>query len=119
MDRITDPTAIAEMLGVQHHFLPGLYAKEMRISAGTTFGKHVHDFTHVSVLAKGHVHVHIVRNGKRVNHYIVKAPGHLVIGKGDEHEIEAIEDSIWYCIHVTDETDPSKIDEALTGARKD
>ena len=116
MDRITDPAAIAEQLGVQHHFLPHLYAKEMHIKAGTAVGKHTHDFTHVSVLAKGRVRV-IVRNDalRAPVSFIAAAPHHFTIDAGSEHEIHALEDSVWYCIHVTDETDPEKIDHTLTG----
>lgn len=122
MDRITDPATIAEQLGVQHHFLPGLYAKEMHIPRGVRFGKHVHDYTHSSVLVKGSVVVreNLGKPGADVGvNTPYFAPACIVIKAGVEHEILALEDAIWYCIHPTDETDPSKIDEALTGARKD
>jgi hypothetical protein len=29
------------------------------------------------------------------------------------HGIKALEDSVWLCVHATDETDPEKIDETL------
>jgi hypothetical protein len=29
------------------------------------------------------------------------------------HSIEALEDTVWFCIHATEETDPTKVDEVL------
>lgn len=119
MDRVTDPATIAEQLGVQHHFLPSLYLKEMRIDAGTVVGKHTHSFDHLSILAKGSVVVKTTPPDGRWLKRAYEAPAYIVIQAGVEHEIHAATDSVWYCTHVTDETDPTKIDDALIGARKD
>ena len=40
---------------ISHHFSDGLYAKESRFSEGTAILKHTHDFSHLSILAKGKV----------------------------------------------------------------
>jgi len=41
--------------GITHHFSDGLYAKEAFVPAGTAILKHTHDFSHLSILAKGKV----------------------------------------------------------------
>lgn len=41
------------------------------------------------------------------------APACINIVKGVDHAIKALEDSVWYCVHATDETDATKVDEVL------
>jgi quercetin dioxygenase-like cupin family protein len=95
-------------LGTIHHFSDGLYAKELHIPAGYTAISHSHHYSHLSLLAKGKV---IVKTDNTEKEY--KAPACLEIEAGIHHSIEALEDCVWYCIHATDETDASKIDEVL------
>lgn len=99
---------INDLLQVQHFFLDGLYTKRMMIPAGYEVGKHVHDFAHQSQLAKGSVLLDV--DGV-VTKYV--APAYMHIEAGKQHIITAITDSIWFCMHITDETDPEKIDESL------
>jgi len=106
---ITDKKQIEAALQVTHFFCDGLYTKRMVIRAGENVGKHVHDFDHHSQLAKGHVLLNI--DGIVTEH---RAPAYLMVEAGKQHVITAIEDSVWFCTHVTDETDPEKIDESLT-----
>jgi len=42
-----------------------------------------------------------------------KAPACINILAGHHHIITAHEDSVWFCIHATDETDLDNIDEIL------
>jgi quercetin dioxygenase-like cupin family protein len=95
-------------LGIKHHFSSGVYAKEMHIPATYTVGSHAHEFDHMSMLAKGEV---VVRTDNGEQHFT--APAVVTITKGINHEIYAVKDSIWFCIHATKETDPSKVDEVL------
>ena len=95
-------------LNIEHHFSDGVYAKEMRIPAKHYVRKHVHDYSHLSVLASGVV---TVRMNGRSHRY--KAPACIAISAGVEHVIEAVTDAVWYCIHATEETDPDKVDQAL------
>ena len=95
-------------LGIKHHFSSGVYAKEMHVPAGYIVGSHAHEFDHMSMLAKGEV---IVKTDNDEQHYV--APTVVTIKKGIHHEIHALKDSIWFCIHATEETDTSKIDEVL------
>jgi len=91
-----------------HHFSDGLYAKEMHIPAGMAVLKHTHDYDHLSVLAKGKV---VVLRGEEMD--IIEGPACLDIKADLIHGIKAITDCVWFCIHATDEKDPSKVDEVL------
>lgn len=95
---------------IAHHFSDGLYAKESAFPAGSMIMKHVHDFSHLSILAKGKV---VVLKGNDAD--IVDAPACIEIKAGVVHGVKAITDCVWFCIHATDEKDPSKVDEILIG----
>ena len=95
---------------ITHHFSDGLYAKQAVFPAGVAILKHTHDFSHLSILAKGKV---AVMKGAFVE--IVEAPACIEIQAGVTHGVKAITDCVWFCIHATDEKDPSKVDEILIG----
>lgn len=96
-------------VGITHHFVGGLYAKETHIPAGIKLTQHVHSFDHLSALMKGCVVVEV--DGKRTLH---DAPALLTIKAGKAHEVTAITDVVWACLHATPETDPELIDAHLT-----
>lgn len=93
-----------------HHFAAGVYAKQMTMPKSHWAEKHVHAYDHLSILASGSVVVEVdgVRTG-----YV--APACIEIRAGKAHRIEALSDSVWFCIHATDETDPDKVDAVLIG----
>lgn len=93
---------------IKHHFSDGLYAKEICIDAGQMLMQHKHKYAHLSVLAKGKAV--FVKDG---DIQIIEAPTCINIVAGENHGVKAITDCIWYCIHATDEKDPSKVDEVL------
>lgn len=93
---------------VQHFFAAGVYAKETHIPADHCFTQHVHSYDHMSILAKGWV---VVRLDGVETEY--EAPACIHIEAGKNHEVTGITDSVWYCIHATEETDPEKIDKVL------
>jgi len=97
-------------LGVVHHFSAGLYAKQMLLPAKHYAVSHAHAYDHLSILAKGDVTVEV--EGVRTEY---KAPACINILAGHHHIITAHKDSVWFCIHATDETDADKIDEVLFG----
>jgi quercetin dioxygenase-like cupin family protein len=108
-DRFLEKQGTFEIdLGIQHHFSSGVYAKEMHIPEGYTVGSHSHEFDHMSMLAKGVVIVKTDSSSK-----LYTAPAVVTITKGVHHEIHALKDAVWFCIHATEETDPSKVDEVL------
>jgi quercetin dioxygenase-like cupin family protein len=95
-------------LGIKHHFSNGVYAKQMNIPSGYVVGSHSHEFDHLSLLASGEV---IVKTDDGEAHYV--APAVVTIDKHKHHEIYALKDAVWFCIHATKETDPLKVDEVL------
>jgi quercetin dioxygenase-like cupin family protein len=95
-----------------HHFSDGLYAKETIIKAGEHLLQHKHTFSHLSILAQGKVVV-TTEEGS----IIVEAPACLEIKANTHHGVKALTDCVWYCVHATDEKDPSKVDEVII-ARK-
>ena len=99
---------IDEFLDVSHHFSDGLYAKEMLIPKDAFAMQHKHEYSHLSILAKGRV---LVKVDEDVSEYAAPACINIVAGK--YHSIMALEDSVWFCIHATEETDLDKIDEVL------
>ena len=93
---------------IKHNFSDGLYAKEMFLPKGYIAYSHSHTFAHLSILAKGRV---IVKTDDYNKEYV--APACLTIEANIHHQIESLEDCVWFCIHATDETDESKVDEVL------
>jgi len=90
----------------QHHFSTGLYAKEMHLPKGFYALSHAHAYDHFSILAKGKAEVDTGESKA-----IYTAPVCIEIKAGIHHQITALEDVTWFCIHATNETDIAKIDE--------
>ena len=95
-------------IGITHHFGGGVYVKEARISANMRLTQHIHGHDHLSVLVSGEVIVRV--DGVLTSH---TAPAVLTIAAGKAHEVVCLTDTIWMCIHATDETDPEKVDQVL------
>lgn len=96
---------------IEHHFGGKVYAKETRIPAGLRLDQHRHNFDHLSILASGSVVVSV--DGVDTQH---DAPKCMVIEAGKSHSVTSLTDTVWYCVHGTDCTDPDKIDHELTHA---
>lgn len=97
-------------LGTVHHFSDGLYAKQMHLPKGYKALSHKHSYSHLSVLATGKVIVTTDHSQQ-----IFSAPACINIEAGTNHEILALEDVTWFCIHATDEKDADKVDQVLIG----
>jgi quercetin dioxygenase-like cupin family protein len=91
-----------------HHFSSGVYAKQMFLPKGAVALTHKHKYDHLSILAQGAV-VLETPEGRQ----LYRAPVAVTIRAGVAHGIMALEDSVWFCIHATDETDPAKVDEVV------
>ena len=96
------------------NFLPeqfvtdGVYAKKWIIPANTQVPTQTQVYDHMSVLAIGHVTVTV--DGDTVEY---TAPTVITLKKNTEHTIRVYEDSVWFCIHSTLETDVDKIRSTL------
>lgn len=87
----------------------GIYTLEIIIPKGGYVKQHSHQYEHTSILAQGRVDV--IADGVKST---LVAPTVLSLKEGVNHEIIAYEDSIWYCIHQTSETDINKVEDSLT-----
>lgn len=95
-------------MNVEHHFGGGVYAKETRLPAGYSMGKHVHQHDHLSMLGSGFALLTVDGVSREI-----RGPACITVEAGKVHEVKALTAITWFCIHATDETEPGKIDEAL------
>lgn len=98
---------------IRHHFVgqgdaKGIYAKELRIPAGFVLVSHEHDYDHLSILASGTIRLMI--DGAT---WLYHGPIALPIRKGQPHTLTAVTNTVWFCIHPTDETDEAKVDDVI------
>lgn len=105
------PCAVDPVIG--HHFAAGIYAKESKIPAGYVVSKHTHNYSHLSILASGKA---LLTIDGQIKEYT--GPACIEIKANSSHKIDAITDVIWYCLHVTNETDLEKVDEILITKEK-
>ena len=95
-------------LGIVHHFSSRVYAKEMRLPAGSDAVSHPQPFDHLSVLASGRALVETDHGSTEYSGFAV-----IEIKAGVHHKITALEDVRWLCIHACEETDPEKVDDVI------
>lgn len=101
---------IADEIEIEHYFCNGVYLKRSLLKKGMKYPQHKHTFSHIGMLASGVVKV--IGDGMTRTSI---APAYITLRNDVEHEVVALADSVWFCVHITDETDASKIDETLIG----
>jgi quercetin dioxygenase-like cupin family protein len=101
-------TDIIELPEIKHHFSDGLYAKQICLPQDHFMVQHKHTYDHMSILAEGWVVVKV--DGVETEYH---APACINIAAGKSHEVTAVTNSVWFCIHATDETDVEKVDQVL------
>jgi quercetin dioxygenase-like cupin family protein len=101
-------TDIIELPEIKHHFSDGLYAKQISLPQDHFMVQHKHTYNHISILAEGWV---VVKVDEVETEY--HAPACINIAAGQSHEVTAVTNSVWFCIHATDETDIEKVDQVL------
>ncbi|GAC1609424.1 MAG: hypothetical protein NVS3B3_15980 [Aquirhabdus sp.] len=87
-----------EEIAVVHHESDGMYTKEIHIPAGIAMGKEMHAYSHLSILGKGSIK--LIRDDTEVE---LSAPQCLHIKAGVWHTVIAVTDTVWYCVHATNE----------------
>jgi hypothetical protein len=93
---------------VSHYFSDGVYAREMRIPAGTVATGKVHKTLHLNILSQGDVSVMTESGIKRI-----QAPATIVSPPGTKRAVYAHTDVVWTTIHGTHETDLEKLEADL------
>jgi len=92
LTRVPIPEPVTERVG-------GLVRRSYRIPAGLVIFTHTHPYDHLSVLYSGRCDLY--KNGRYAE--TLTGPRAVFIGKGVSHEIFAITDCLWDCIHAFDE----------------
>ncbi|HEM7879074.1 TPA: cupin domain-containing protein [Burkholderia contaminans] len=90
---------------VKHHFSTGgVYAREQTLRAGEEVQKHVHDYDHLSYLARGTAMLDV--DGELS---VLRGPCMLEVKAGKSHRIQALTDLTWLCIHAESVADPETL----------
>lgn len=93
---------------ITHHFSNGVYAREMFMPKGSCLVGKIHKFKNLNIMSQGDVAILSIDGVHRV-----KAPYTLVASPGAKRVFYAHEDTIWTCIHGTEETDLLIIEETF------
>jgi hypothetical protein len=92
---------------VYHRFGPGLYIRELHMTAGTMAIGHIQKQDHVNILLQGKV----MMINEDESTTVVEAPL-FFIGKAGSRKIGLVlEDMVWQNIYATEETDIDKLEE--------
>jgi hypothetical protein len=93
---------------LKHHFAPGAYAREILLPAGSLVIGKIHRHAHINVISQGRVSV-MTETGRKD----LCAPCTFVSEVGTKRAVYAHEDTVWTTVHVTNETDPEKLEDAI------
>jgi len=99
-------TTLADMAKIRHIHSDGVYIKAYRVPAGLKIYSKRFPNDHVTILGQGSV---VVENGDKKLKFL--APAHFVFEAMTRYTIHTLEDSVWYCVHATTETDPATLAE--------
>jgi len=93
-----------------HHFIAGIYLKQVLIPDGHEIVSHKHLYPHASIIASGCV---IVETDDGIQN-VYFGPDVIEIKAGVTHKVLAVNGpAVWYCIHKTDCTDAELVDAVL------
>lgn len=95
-------------LEVIHHFSPGIYAREMRIPAGTILTGQIHKTEHLCIISAGEIGIL-----DEYTHGLFKAPFTFISKPGVKRMGLAHTDTVFITIHATDKTDLAELESDL------
>lgn len=91
---------------VRHIFAPGAYAREITLPKGSVVIGKIHRHAHLNIISAGKVRV-LTETGALE----LTAPYTFVSEVGTKRVVQALEETIWTTVHVTNETDLEKIED--------
>jgi len=94
-----------------HHFSKGIYARELRIPAGTLLTGKIHKFENLNIISQGDISVFTEEGVKRI-----QAPCTIVSPPGTKRIGYAHTDTVWTTIHATEETGLEALESELIAA---
>ena len=89
-----------KFMTVKHHYIGGIYTKEMHLPAGVVFAQHQHTYDHQSVLASGSVLLDVDGDIQKLH-----APAIVNIKARTPHSIVPLTAAVWLCQHRVSEDD--------------
>lgn len=95
-----------ETVQIKHLQTDGLYVKAYQAPAGVRMYTKQFATDHMTILARGVALLEV----KDLKIRLV-APAHCVIPANTRVTVSLLEDSVWYCLHPTDETDIEQLKE--------
>lgn len=99
------------IIPVKHYYSPGVYAREIKIPAGTLLTGRVHKYEQLNILSSGRISV-LTHEGMKD----VEAPFTIVSPPGTKRVAFAHTECTWTTILATEERDPDVIEAAFTVA---
>lgn len=97
---------LQDIAQIKHIPCDGVYVKAYRVPAGLQIYSKSFDKDHVTILGQGSV---LIDSGEEKLKFF--APAHFIFPALTRYKIITLEDSVWYCVHVTDEKDLAKLQE--------
>jgi len=91
---------LAAVATMKHIQADGVYIQAYLVPKGTRLYSKFFPTDHVTILAHGSI---LMDDGETKKRYV--APAHHIFPANRRIAIVTIEDSVWYCVHATDETD--------------
>jgi quercetin dioxygenase-like cupin family protein len=92
----------------KHHFAPGVYLREFFLPQGMYFTSKLHKTHHFLIVASGKTLV-VSENGRET----IEGPAVITTQPGTKRAVYGIEDTTFFTIHVTEETDLEKLEENI------
>ncbi len=98
-------------ISIVHHFAPGIYAREMRVPAGSAITGKIHKTRHLNIVSHGRLQVFNEIGGLDE----ITAPFAFVSEAGTRRAAVIHEDVVWTTVHPNpeNETDPDKLEAML------
>jgi quercetin dioxygenase-like cupin family protein len=92
----------------KHHFAPGVYLREFFLPKGMYFTSKIHKTTHFLIVASGKTKI-VSEKGEQ----IIVGPTVLLTTPGTKRAVYGIEDTTFFTVHVSEETDLEKLEDNL------
>jgi hypothetical protein len=89
---------------IKHIFNPGVYIKAFFVPKNVRLVTKEFREDHITILAQGSVLVE--DQGQNIKYV---GPVAIAFKQNTRYRVGTLEDSVWYCVHPTDETDQDKL----------
>ena len=99
----------SECAPLEHFFADGIYCRKITLPKGLMCVGKIHRHEHPAFLLKGRVRVYTEQAGTEE----ISAPAFMISPAGTKRAVFALEDTEWYTIHRTDQTDLEAIEQEV------